>query len=92
MQDVVFTGAYKAFGKVVMTRDELNVWAAQNGIKARPSFCSKTNLVVAAKPSATSSKIRKAKEAGIRVVTYQTFVKEVRAAQTQVAEQAQPTE
>lgn len=74
MIDVAFTGAapFTASRKLMLTVAQIA------GCKARTSFCSKTNLVVASSEAIAknTTKVRKAKEAGIRVISYHRFLSE----------------
>lgn len=74
MIDVAFTGPapFNASRKLMLAVAQFA------GLKARTSFCSKTNLVVAS-PEAiakNTTKVRKAREAGIPVISYHRFLQE----------------
>lgn len=79
--NVTFTGPCNQFGRKTYSREELVALATHVGMRHRPSFCSKTDLVVAptSKPEAPSKKLASAIENGVKVVTYPQFLHMVKA-------------
>jgi len=72
MTDLVFTGPCPGF-----SRSQLMDRANAIGMKVRSSFCSKTLLVVGDKDMLAfgkSSKARKARELGVRTMSYEEFL------------------